>query len=200
MPGALTVQAALWLACFFPEAYCGCWFHKCTVIWQHLSKGQAEVCMFVLSHLLISMWQIYFKMLGLSNISCCSTKNDIKFLHKQCYKFAGWKVLRYCCVQIADNSYSKIFPYLWYLQNHGRNIPQANSCILFIVSPFSLHPDRALSLALVPHTYVQLLLQSGMLLDFILMITDQELSQPLSPTQNQFINMVFVEVLESPMA
>lgn len=68
----------------------------------------------------------------------------------------------------------------------------------YLLSLFSLHPDRALSLA--PRTYVQLLLQPGMLLDFILMITDQELSQPLSPTQNQFINMVFVEVLESPIA
>lgn len=77
-------RSALWLACFSPEAYCGCWFHKCTVIWQHLLKGQDEVCMFVLSHLLISTWQRYFKMLGLSNISCCSRKNCIKFLHRQC--------------------------------------------------------------------------------------------------------------------
>lgn len=141
MPGALTVHA------FFQKHIVAVDFNMyCSMT----ALIQDEVCVFVLSHLLIPTWQRYFKILGLSNIYCCSRKNNMKFLHGQCYKFAGWKVLRYCYVQIGDNSYSKIFPYLWDLWTRGWNIPQSNSCILFIVSPFCLHPDRALPLSLVP--------------------------------------------------
>lgn len=72
MPGAVTVQADLpsgWHA-FFQKHIVAVDFTNV----QHLFKGQAELCMFVLSHLLISMWQRYFSMLGLSRYYAAAGK------------------------------------------------------------------------------------------------------------------------------
>lgn len=80
----------------------------------------------------------------LKQILCCSREDDINFLQKQCYTFAGWKVLRCCYVQVGDDFYS-----FFLTCGISGMVAEILLCFLFTFFPLSFHPDRDLSLALV---------------------------------------------------